>query len=153
MNRSRLSHSLQVLLATAGICLLVSCGHFNSDWKQALDTPAPKHSIVGAWTGTWKSEATGHTGQLRCVVSPPANAEGDHTFLYHARWGRLFAASFTATHRVKPASDGFHFSGSHEMPSWVGGTYLYDGTVKGDAFSAAYRSSKDHGVFEMRRPN
>ena len=154
MNCLRRSFLIRAVAASVSLCLLASCGSFHSEWKQATAATRslPKDSVEGPWTGTWKSEATGHVGRLRCVVGPAENREGDHVFRYHASWGRVFAASFTARHRVEPSAEGTRFSGSHEMPAWVGGTYRYDGVVKGDAFSATYRSSKDHGAFEMRRP-
>ena len=142
-----------ILLQAGCLMLLASCNtQFNRAWRQAAKTTPPAQSIEGRWEGKWNSLGTGHTGELRCLVSPASNADGDHPFTYRAAWRRFLSGSFAATHRVKQSGGTFIFHGSHEMPAWAGGTYTYDGAVKNGRFEAAYRCAKDHGTFEMNRP-
>lgn len=132
-------------------CLLASCSTaFKREWKTALKE-GPKPGIEGAWQGTWLSAANGHHGNLRCVVGPAKNAQGDHEFHYHATWASLIGGAYRAIHNVKAGKGSSTFSGSHDMPKWAGGRYTYAGTVKGDSFNACYQCAKDRGTFQMKR--
>lgn len=139
-------------LALFAALLLSSCATgFRREWKAALQA-GPQPGVVGAWEGTWNSVATGHHGRLRCVVSPAKNAQGDHSFHYHATWGAILSGAYRAEHRVTSAPGGTSlFNGQHRMPAWAGGLYTYEGTVKGDAFKAAYKCEADHGTYSMQR--
>ncbi|MEN3941868.1 hypothetical protein WJU23_11285 [Prosthecobacter sp. SYSU 5D2] len=131
--------------------LLSSCSHsFNREWKSALKA-GPKTGVEGAWEGTWKSDVNGHNGRLRSVVGPVKNAEGDHSFHYHATWAKILSGAYRVDHRVQTAKDGAIFKGQHKLPGWAGGLYTYDGTVKGDDFEARYECDLDKGTFRMKR--
>lgn len=130
---------------------LASCSSgFRSDWRAAAKA-GPQPGAVGAWQGTWKSDVNGHHGRLRCVVSPALNAQGDHSFHYHATWAGLLSGAYRAVHRVTPEKAGARFAGTHRMPDWAGGQYTYAGRVTGDRFQACYECAKDKGTFEMTR--
>ena len=146
---------LSALCLCVSAVLLASCaGSFNRDWKKAGSTAAGdgKGSVAeGRWSGTWRSESTGHTGKLRCVVGPAKNAAGDHDFHYHATWMGFLSGSYKATHRVKNTRTGARFTGEHMMPRWAGGLYSYEGTITGDTFHARYRSAADTGEYVLKR--
>ncbi len=143
--------SAKLMLAIAACACLSSCSlSFGPKWQQALQK-GPQTGVEGAWRGTWKSEASGHHGALRCIVGPVKNTQGEHDFTYHAVWMGVLSGSYVAPHQVKPTKDHSRFSGQHKMPDWAGGLYTYDGTVKGDTFHATYRSAKDHGSYELKR--
>ena len=138
--------------------MLPSCSSdFRKVWKRDIGpAPPPANGVAGKWEGTWLSAANGHHGNLRCVVSGPHEegkffAKGDHTFFYHATWMKILSGSYKAVHNVQKKSDGYVFKGDHQMPDWAGGRYHYAGTIKGDNFSATYKSSLDHGTFTMKR--
>lgn len=153
MKSSRL---LRFALLALALSFLPSCGtEFRQAWNRDL-CPAPPttNGVVGKWEGTWLSEATGHTGTLRCVVSSPhqSSAKGDHEFFYRATWKTILSGSYKAIHNVKKQKDGSHvFKGEHKMPDWAGGLYHYEGTIKGDEFRADYKSAMDHGTYTMKR--
>lgn len=131
--------------------LLSSCSHsFNREWKSALKA-GPKTGAEGAWEGTWKSDVNGHNGRLRSVVGPVKNAEGDHSFHYHATWAKILSGAYRVDHRVTGAKGSWVFKGQHKLPGWAGGLYTYDGTVKGDDFEARYECDLDKGTFRMKR--
>lgn len=138
---------MKSLLCLLAITLFSSWG---STWRQAL-TRGPQSDVTGAWQGTWHSEGTGHNGDLRAVVDPASNPEGDHIFHYHATWAKVLSGSFDAVHRVTRIKGGYAFVGEHRLPTWAGGVYTYQGTVVGDSFKAVYRSALDHGTFQMQR--
>lgn len=139
---------MKLLVPLVALSLLFS--GFGTTWRNAL-ARGPQTDVTGAWQGTWHSEATGHRGTLRAVVDPASNAEGDHLFHYQATWMKVLSGTFEAVHRVKRHKDRYEFEGQHQMPKWAGGAYTYIGTVQGDSFKAAYRSTLDHGTFEMQR--
>ena len=142
--------NLTLAIALLGTLLLTSCGTaFRRQWSSA---PTPPSGIEGRWEGTWHSEGTGHRGTLRCIVGPALNQEGDHLFAYRATWGSFLSGTFKANHRVTAGKTDLRFTGKHELASWAGGTYQYDGTVRKGQFEATYRCEKDHGTFSMKRP-
>ena len=53
----------------AGLLLASGCATFNLDWTMTANRPTPTNSLLGQWEGTWLSEANGHNGNLRCVVT------------------------------------------------------------------------------------
>lgn len=146
------------------LCALPSCGTaFRSAWNNAPGVKAARHPSIclpkpgrvppvsGRWDGTWKSEASGHHGRLRCVISTPLNAKGEHEFFYHATWMGFLSGGYKATHQVETKGAVHAFKGEHKMPDWAGGLYHYDGTIQGNEFKAAYKSSSDHGTYTMKR--
>lgn len=156
--------ALGLILTTA----LPSCGFaFRSAWKKAPVTSG----VEGKWKGTWLSDASGHTGELFCVVSRPdadqffcatgipmaalkreALRPHPFTFFYRATWKKILSGSYKSTHTVQLQKDGtYTFSGEHKMPNWAGGLYHYEGTIKGDEFKANYRCSMDNGTYTMKR--
>jgi len=140
------NHLRLALVATSLVCL-PSCGTaFRKAWNHA---PASQ-GVEGKWEGTWLSAVNGHTGTLKCVVSAPTG-KGDHEFFYRATWKKILSGSYKAVHHVEKKSGSHVFKGDHQMPDWAGGKYHYEGTVKGDEFSACYESAMDRGSYMMRR--
>jgi hypothetical protein len=144
-------------LVRAALCALLVGGTgcsgfgFGRDWARSRLSSA-ETGVEGRWEGTWESHANGHRGRLRCLVTAPAGEEGAHQFQYRATWMRILSGTFKAGHRVRKVSpNSWAFEGEHRMPNWAGGLYRYEGVIRGDEFKATYRSSKDHGVFQMRR--
>lgn len=140
---------LRLALGLVFLTTLPSCGFaFRSAWKKAPVTTGAE----GKWSGTWHSDATGHQGNLRCVVSAPVDQKGGHEFFYHATWKTILSGSYKAVHTVKKQKDGsYTFKGEHKMPDWAGGLYHYEGTIKGNDFNACYQSSMDRGTYTMKR--
>lgn len=153
------SRTLRLALFALILTLLPSCGSdFRKAWKcDMCPAPPPANGVAGKWQGTWHSDATGHRGKLRCVVSGELEegkfyAKGDHTFFYHATWKTILSGSYKAIHNVRKQKDGsYRFTGDHKMPDWAGGLYHYEGTIKGDEFKANYKSAMDHGTYTMKR--
>lgn len=143
-------HRLALSLIAASFLPACSMG-FHRDWRAAAKSSAGT-GVEGAWEGTWKSEATGHHGSLKCIVGPAKNAQGDRDFRYWASWKHLLSGTFDAVHQVTPQGKAaWKFTGQHQMPDWAGGLYTYDGTVIGDHFHADYKAAKDHGTYDLTR--
>lgn len=152
--------------AVVPVVLTAACSSFEPKWRQAVTAEgALPHPVAGAWEGTWKSEVTGHTGALQCVIEPPvapstrSTSAPTLTFTYHARWGRFFRGTFSTQQSVVPVrSGGFISEGYWDLPRWAGGRYQYRlrfspprrGRV--ESIEATYTSARDHGAFSLRRP-
>ncbi|MGV3659784.1 MAG: hypothetical protein ACO1TE_06360 [Prosthecobacter sp.] len=158
------SHFRRLVLPVLLLCALPSCGtEFRKAWNNApgvkaathphICLPKPGHvePVAGRWDGTWHSDASGHHGRLRCVVSHPKNAAGDREFFYHATWMGFLSGGYKATHHVQQQGPVHVFKGEHKMPDWAGGFYHYDGTISNGEFKANYKSSADHGTYTMKR--
>jgi hypothetical protein len=108
--------------------------------------------LAGRWDGKWVSEASGHTGRLRAIITPvdatTYRVDYDATFLAVLRFG--YGMNLTVT----PSPDGgpVTFEGREDLGPLAGGVYRYHGTADGQAFRSTYESGNDHGRFEMTRP-
>lgn len=130
---------------------LSSCSiGYNHEWKLAAKDNF-SHDARGAWIGTWRSEASGHHGVLRAVVTPASiqSKQYDFLFHYHATYAKILSGSFTARHRI---DENGKLTGTEDLGAFAGGVYNYEGHVTPTEFHATYRSAADHGVFEMTRP-
>jgi hypothetical protein len=143
-------------IAAGLLCLgLASCSTtYNREWKTATASGSSVQikDVSGPWKGIWRSEANGHSGELRCIISPQAGTPGAYRFHYHATFMGTLSATYDVTHLVKQTKNGFVFAGDQKLTGLGGGMYHYEGGGTLKEFRATYRSSSDHGVFEMKRP-
>lgn len=140
---------------------LASCSiGYNRDWSNAAASDATTHpkNLEGAWTGTWKSNADGHTGKLRAIVKKMPTEAGQpekYAFRYHATWANILSGTITAEHQAVPSGkkkDGVvRLSGEKDLGR-LGGVYSFTGAASPREFKADYSSKLDKGVFEMQRP-
>jgi len=139
---------------------LGGCSSFNRDWNrmerialaetEPMQTPSgPLAGMLGRWQGEWRSDANGHHGKLRCIITRGDGA--DLHARYRARYGWFFTFDYDMPMAVEHHGATYHFSASADLGWLAGGEYQYDGTVTGDTFHATYESSGDHGTFEMTR--
>lgn len=137
------------LLFTAATA--TGCSTFNRDFNQATEQPLPQIDITGPWTGTWTSEKSGHTGDLRCLVSP-LEKENEYEARFHATYAGFLTFEYTITLITERKPDAMHFHAEQDIGALAGGVYEYKGTVTPEAFMADYTSKGDFGVFNMTRP-
>ncbi len=162
-----ISHRASVWLVLLPALVLSGCSTFDSDWRAlsfTKESPAPATGILGRWEGSWHSDPSDHTGQLRAIVSQlpakpgraaagaePAAAGGLYEVRFHALWGWDFVAEYTIEMEVREESGRYAFKGESELGLFFG-KYQCEGHIVGDRFFATYRAAGDHGTFEMRRP-
>src|SRR5262245_24331087 len=125
------------------------CWSFGREWKAAAATPAANGS-TGRWQGTWLSHSNEHTGKLRCLISPQSNDVYQARF--HATYGKALSYSYTAPLQAQNADGVFQFRGDANLGWLAGGRYHYEGQASQTNFFCIYRCKRDHGVFEMIRP-
>jgi hypothetical protein len=136
---------LPLLLAAAG------CSTFDRDWDAAPAAPAA--SMHGRWEGTWLSEVNGHTGALRCIVTPRPDGHVDARYLAEYEWCLFgFTFEYTVPMGTERRGDAWHFKGEAELSCWIlGGRYVYEGRATEGEYRATYHGP-DRGTFTMRRP-
>ena len=139
------------LLALCVLMLLpTGCGSFDRHWDSLEDVPAPIAGMEGRWKGTWHSESTDHTGDLRAIIE--RNESGDLQARFHATYamGLTFEHTMAMTD-IERRDDVWHFSGEADLGLLAGGVYQHEGTVDGDVYFSTYTSKGDTGTFEMTR--
>jgi hypothetical protein len=109
---------------------VTGCSTFNRDWKAAASIAAPANDITGRWEGTWQSEATGHHGKLRSLVTHLEG--GDYQARYRAKYLRIMSFSYPVRLKVVAAEDGFKFNGEADLGWYAGGLYQYEGRALGE---------------------
>ena len=129
---------------------LTGCSTFNRDWKAAASTAAPANDLTGRWEGTWRSEATGHHGKLRSLVTHLEG--GDYQARYRAKYLRIMSFCYPVRLKVAAVEDGFKFNGEADLGWYAGGRYQYEGRANATNFFSTYKSKDDHGSFQMTRP-
>ena len=60
---------ISCLIACVSLALASGCSRFDKNWKEAGQQDFPESGLAGRWMGTWTSEADGHSGELKCLVT------------------------------------------------------------------------------------
>ena len=130
------------------LLLLAGCSTFQRDWDRPGKAPAPS-GLEGRWDGSWKSEASGHSNRLRCIVT-----RTNQTYLarFYANYAKIMRFGYTVPLKVEQQGDRYDFSGEANLHWYAGGRYTYKGSATATNFSATYRCKSDHGTFQMTRP-
>lgn len=146
MRLAPLSISCVVLVALA----LTGCSSgFESEYKQSLANVQHYDTVEGPWEGRWQSQA-GHGGdKLRAILTK--NGPDTYIAKFHAGYWGLFEADQETLLRVS-GTNPVHATGESDLGYLKGGTYRYEATITTEKFDATYKSTEDHGVFEMARP-
>jgi hypothetical protein len=129
--------------------ILAGCSSFERDWRAAAAAPSPADPLAGAWKGEWRSQANGHGGGLRSLVTPLP--EGRYQARYKATYGCCFTFEYSVPMTVVRDGDTNRFHGSASLGFLAGGEYHYGGEASRGRFTCTYRSNSDHGIFEMEK--
>lgn len=126
------------------------CSSFTRDWNRSAREPVANDSIEGAWEGKWVSDANGHTGRLRCLLTRQDDSHYEARFW--ATYWKILRFTYTVPLSVEQREGKWHFIGSENLGKAAGGVYEYAGHATPAAFWSTYKSKYDHGTFEMGRP-
>ena len=137
------------LLLSASSLVFVGCKSFDTAWTEASKKSVLTNSLEGCWEGTWRSDANGHEGSLRCVVTQ--RSDGDYNARYYAIYQKVIGFGYTIVLRSIENNGVSHFSGEANLGWWAGGVYNYEGSVQETNFFSTYRCKYDHGTFRMTR--
>jgi hypothetical protein len=136
--------------ALLALCALTftGCSSFSRDWRAAGKASNPTDSIEGRWEGNWLSDANGHNGRLRCLMTK--TSDGKYEARFHAKYMKIMGFKSTAMFDVKQEGTNYTFTGDADLG--IFGLYHYDGKATPAKFETDYRCSYDHGTFKMSRP-
>jgi hypothetical protein len=153
--RSARKINLRFASGLLGLMILgAGCCGFDRAWRKAAgEDSAPASDIRGRWTGTWRSDVSGHSNQLRCLMTPQTN--GLYSARFHAKYKKgifRFSFGYTIPLQVRRAGEAFEFEGQADLGWLAGGVYRCEGSATSTNFHSIYESKYDHGVFEMKRP-
>jgi len=138
----------RIALCSTALLLLAGCSTFQRDWDRLDNAPAPS-GIEGRWDGTWKSEASGHSDGLRCIVTRDG---GTYLARFHAKYRKIFGFGYIVPLTVEQHGGRYDFSGEANLHWYAGGRYTYQGSATATNFVSTYRCKSDHGTFQMTRP-
>src|SRR5260221_14416022 len=104
------------------VCGLFSgCSSFQRNWREtaATATQPPRDDIFGRWEGTWKSDSSGHTDKLRCVLNKID--EQHYTANFHAKYRRILSFSYSVPLIVTNDGTKRSFRGEANLGKLAGG--------------------------------
>ena len=139
------------LLALFIAIIAVGCSSFDRDWGKAAGQS--NQGIEGRWVGRWHSDHNQHNGVLRCLINK--KSEDVYETRFHAKYKlSIFTISYPYDMEmtVTRTDDAFNFKGEADLGWLAGGVYKYDGTGTNNNLAINYRSPKDHGTFNLKRP-
>ncbi|MEO6213462.1 MAG: hypothetical protein ABIP65_07520 [Vicinamibacterales bacterium] len=128
--------------------LTANCKDFTHRWERAAALDAD--SVSGRWEGEWISEATGHRGPLRAVLTVIAPALWRVSF--RASYSGMLRACYATDFNVSQQDGRWRFSGGSDLGAIAGGRYEYAGSATLTEMACTYKSSRDHGEFRLQRP-
>ncbi len=149
MRNARTLTVLHWALAVATL-LAGGCTTFNHDWERAAESASLPGEMQGRWQGEWQSEATGHHGRLRCLVTRTTNDLYQARF--HAKYQKILSFKYTVSLKAEQVGGLFNFTGHEDLGWLAGGVYHYEGHADATNFFSKYSSKYDHGTFQMTRP-
>ena len=128
----------------------IGCSSFNRDWKRAAASLGQTNDLAGRWEGRWLSDANGHNGRLRCLMT---KVDGrTYNARFHAKYKKILGFSYTVPLSVNRDRTGYNFTGAADLGKLAGGVYEYRGFASVTNFFSTYTSKYDHGSFRMGRP-
>jgi hypothetical protein len=130
--------------------LAAGCRSFDREWEEAAKQPVIAGDIEGPWQGTWKSDATGHTDKLRCMITK--QSEGNYNARFKAKYHTVMSFSMAVPLKVLETNGTYHFTGDADLGWLAGGKYQYVGNATTTNYFSTYTSKYDHGSFQMGRP-
>src|SRR5688572_19986235 len=135
---------MRMWLLLAWLCF-AGCSSFNRDWKRAAASTMPTNDVAGRWEGSWLSDANGHNGRLRCLMTKVD--ERTYNARFHAKYKKILGFSYTVPLSVHRDRTGYSFKGQADLGKLAGGVYEYRGFASGTNFFSTYTSKYDHGSF------
>ncbi|MCA9251788.1 MAG: hypothetical protein R3E58_09820 [Phycisphaerae bacterium] len=140
---------ISCLIACVSLALASGCSRFDKNWKEAGQQDFPESGLAGRWMGTWTSEADGHSGELKCLVTDLNG--GAYQAAFRSKFGGIFRFDHTTTLYAVNLRGMWTFEGSEDLGLFAGGLYTYKGKAGSNKFFSTYKSRNDEGSFEMYR--
>jgi hypothetical protein len=128
--------------------LTSNCSHFRSEWERE-GRGGVIVSLSGRWVGEWISQANGHHGGLKCIISQAAS--NDIRACFHATYAKFLRVCYCTSLAVEENSGRYRLRGETDLGKLAGGIYRYEGEASAEEFLVAYSCQYDHGTFHLHR--
>lgn len=150
MNPTAMTY-LRTLTILGFMALAGGCSTFERDWTAAANLrPSGPTDITGRWQGEWASNADGHSGNLRCLITQ--GNKDVYTARFSATYGGIFRFDYDTELTGHREGDWIRLEGEHDLGPLAGGVYHYEAHANASEFFATYRSDDDNGRFTLKRP-
>lgn len=120
---------------------------FDRQWREYRPAAGAK-DVQGRWQGEWISEANGHRGELKCILT--LTAPGQYNAVFHAVFAKALRVCYTAPLHARRAGEKVELEGETDIGRLAGGIYHYKGEATPEEFKCTYRNAYDHGIFTMK---
>ncbi|WP_413430902.1 hypothetical protein [Crateriforma spongiae] len=111
-----------------------------------LGPVASAASPTGRWSGTWRSESTGHQGPLRAKIRQVDSQT--YRAWFAGRFAKVVPFAYPATLTRVPGTSSMYQSQTR-LP--LLGTYRMNAVVTPHSFNASFTGRRDAGIFQMSR--
>ncbi|MDC0144218.1 hypothetical protein OAK45_06795 [Verrucomicrobia bacterium] len=139
----------RVWILSVGLVLQgLGCSTFDRDWDASTNTDG----IEGRWVGRWHSDHNQHNDVLRCLIT---RKEGRiYSTRFHAKYKLLsflpISYRYGLDMTVTEDNGQYQFQGQADLGKLAGGLYRYAGSGTTNQLQFNYRSSRDHGTFNLQ---
>jgi hypothetical protein len=99
------------------------------------------------WQGEWTSEANGHHGPLKCLLTP--DDSGDYRAMFYAVYASVLSVAYTVSLHGEKMDGKLKLKGELDLGKLAGGVYRYEGELAAQEFCCNYRCAYDHGTFRL----
>jgi HEAT repeat protein len=128
--------------------LVNNASDFKRHWNEDTLPPGASNGLQGRWQGQWISEANGHCGALRCVLT--RGEGGDYKAAFHAVYASILRVCYTVPLHGQWNDGKLKLEGDADLGPLAGGIYRYQGEAGETEFICQYNCKYDHGTFHMK---
>ncbi len=121
---------------------------FKHRWNQPAPPPSAANELQGRWEGEWISEANGHHGALRCVLSQAES--GGYQATFHAVYCGALRVCYTVPLHGQMSGGKLMLEGDADLGRLAGGVYTYKGEADETELHCTYCCKYDHGAFHLK---
>lgn len=98
------------------------------------------------WQGEWKSEANGHHGSLKCLLTRSGD---EYRTMFYAVYAGFLSVAYTVPLHGETADGKLKLEGKADLGKLAGGVYHYEGELAETEFRCTYHCAYDHGTFHL----
>jgi hypothetical protein len=121
---------------------------FHRRWNKLAAQPKSNSGLEGRWLGEWASEANGHRGALKCLLTKTESGEYQATF--YAAYAKFLSVCYNVTLHGRQMGEKLKLEGEADLGQLAGGIYNYQGEADETEFNCTYRCAYDHGTFCLK---
>jgi hypothetical protein len=129
--------------------MLAALVNNRADFQRRWNEPKTYHGLEGRWQGEWASNANGHRGALKCLLTK--TEAGEYEAMFHAVYARFLRVCYSVPLHGRQTGEKLELEGQADLGQLAGGVYHYEGEANETAFHCTYCCAYDHGTFHLKR--